>query len=1047
MALQSYLEVIGPGGDVRFIDIAQKRGIVNVGRHADNDIVIDRPGVASFHAVIDGRQTPFQIMLLAPEGVLSVRGEMLTTGAARALNTWDACEIGGYTIMVCEGEAGALPVVAPPARGSAAAARAAKAPRAAAPVAPAAAAAAASQALPPAATGLAGALGKLGIGKSAGAGETDAAGGSLMPTPVPPATVAPLPSLPADRKDDSLLLEIGTREWTIDVEQTIEIPLTVVNGGNIVAQFDISVQGIEPAWVEIIPPSVNLNERQRAEVTVRITPPRLPTSRAGKHFFSISVRSPNYPDRAAVAGATFTINKFYGFDVGELSPRQQSISYHKHVGEVKLTMINRGNSEMGIRLIGEDLEHGLHFEFSTPTHTASLARQAEFRLPSNAPVEVPVRITPIHRRMVALRNHTYQMSVTATPTEGQLTPRAIIGQVTTSPLFGKLSLLLMTVAILALVVAIFRPWIDDFSSDRLTVIAKQPVLLSWRASPFANLRIKTETGTTVLQSANGSTQVFPEKDGTTYVLEADNLLTRINAQWFGASSNPVTIKVVPVLPKVSFALTMPDGKRNLAPSTATMTIIRGESVTLAWEIQDADAITLSSNGAGETISSGVDKRQLSPERDTTYILVARNKYGEETRNLAVSVKEPPTGTPTPTPTIASPVIVRFDVVPQVITAGQTIKLDWEVSNANEVAIQGVEGANVFPAKGTTNQTPLKDTSYVLKAVNGPNVAVLQVAVVVQPAPTPTTTPVPPKIEQFQLTHTDVVRGSPDAADLKLVWLVSGQTSNISISGPDFPVVGNLSTSGQLPVVATKSTIFVITAQNGTLVASQSVTLNLIEPTPTPTPLPPPPPLPSITFFRLESASGSTTEVIPLPSSVTNTVKYSVIAGTNVKFSWDVQNSAKVTFVGIGDQPPNGNLLLNIRQQRSPYQLQAFNAANQSVSVFIDITVLPQPAPAAPINVTGTNGPNGGPPLTVQWSYAGSATILGFRLYRATVPSTAYSRIVDENSLKPTIFQFADPVLPACGRSYYVVAVYQDILTGDIKETARSVTTWYSRVCP
>jgi pSer/pThr/pTyr-binding forkhead associated (FHA) protein len=58
MPAQDQLEIITPSGDIRFYDLDPRQGIANIGRHPDNDIVIDSLHVAPFHAVLDYSQKP-----------------------------------------------------------------------------------------------------------------------------------------------------------------------------------------------------------------------------------------------------------------------------------------------------------------------------------------------------------------------------------------------------------------------------------------------------------------------------------------------------------------------------------------------------------------------------------------------------------------------------------------------------------------------------------------------------------------------------------------------------------------------------------------------------------------------------------------------------------------------------------------------------------------------------------------------------------------------------------------------------------------------------
>ena len=65
MPSRDQLEILSPEGRISFYDLDPVKGITNIGRHPANDIVVDSPGVAEFHAVLDHRARPFQLVLLA----------------------------------------------------------------------------------------------------------------------------------------------------------------------------------------------------------------------------------------------------------------------------------------------------------------------------------------------------------------------------------------------------------------------------------------------------------------------------------------------------------------------------------------------------------------------------------------------------------------------------------------------------------------------------------------------------------------------------------------------------------------------------------------------------------------------------------------------------------------------------------------------------------------------------------------------------------------------------------------------------------------------
>ena len=178
-----------------------------------------------------------------------------------------------------------------------------------------------------------------------------------------------------------IIAELAEHEWIIDVEQAATCQVTIINGGGIVATFAIQVEGVAQSWVAIAPPEVNLNEGERTTVTVTITPLRHPSSRAGTHPIAIVVTSPNYPDHRSQRSATLTINPYYDFAVGELSPRQQSVGGRRPVGNTVFSVANLGNSQAPFRFEARDDERACNFEFELPGETATLAHQVEMRLP------------------------------------------------------------------------------------------------------------------------------------------------------------------------------------------------------------------------------------------------------------------------------------------------------------------------------------------------------------------------------------------------------------------------------------------------------------------------------------------------------------------------------------------------------------------------------------------------------------------------------------------------------------------------------------------
>ena len=113
MAKVDQLEIINPDGQVYFIDLDPGRGVTNIGRNPENDVVIDSPRVAEFQAILDHRQRPFSLVLLTPEGEVTMDGERLAANARKLVHSWDTIQMDGVAVVVIEGDAQSAPAVAP----------------------------------------------------------------------------------------------------------------------------------------------------------------------------------------------------------------------------------------------------------------------------------------------------------------------------------------------------------------------------------------------------------------------------------------------------------------------------------------------------------------------------------------------------------------------------------------------------------------------------------------------------------------------------------------------------------------------------------------------------------------------------------------------------------------------------------------------------------------------------------------------------------------------------------------------------------------------
>jgi hypothetical protein len=1001
---QDQLEIIRSSGEIEFYNLDPGKGITNIGRHPENDIVLVSPGVAAFHAVLDHRQKPYQLVVLSQESPTTLGGQILPSNVSTPLHDWDAIQFDGHTLVLLEN---GHPAVAPPMPTA----------RLGMPSPP-----------PPEITG-------------------------RPPTGFPPPTTRPeefvtppsvpiqfFTTTPPDITSEAILIEMPEeREQIVDVEQPANYNLTIVNGGSIVATFIISVVGVDRNWVVVSPAHVNLFEGERAPVTISIIPPRRSTSLAGPHPFAIVVSSPNYPGQTSRRGAMLNINPYYDFAVSELTPKRQTISWFKPSGEVYVSITNRGNSEALFRVEGEDDERACSFEFTIPDEAVGLARQVDVRIPPDETMSIPVAITPHSRRLIGLRKRTHSFTMTTTLLEGQQTPRSLLGELKQAPLIGPLLIFLMIFLTLAAIFYIFWPK-AHFIVNPSSITAGQDVTLAWNASPalFVTIKLNGEPA----ESPRGTLKEELYRT-TVYELTADTWLSKLFPALTDSVSRPV--EVTPVRPYIGLFQAQPEET------------LSGQPVILSWFVVGADELTLTDNtlGKADTLTNPAGSRQLIPDQDTTYTLSAVNASApdEPVEKLAI------VRVSTPTPVIPDPPVIEyFMAAPQVISAGQSVTLQWAVSNAESVSVKPL-GDNLPPVSPPINHWPQETTLYVLSASNGEQTVNAIQQVVVGQAPTPTPEPTPgaaPTIELLSITPEEWVRVEPERDDkdneieVQINWVVTGDTTNVELTGgpPGYEKLSNLSRIGQVKLKVMDTTVFVLTASNGDAQAVKTTQIKFLDPTPTPEPTSAADEdtdgdddettAPEIASFTAEGVS---------PSDQVTAVGgdppvYQVVAGSNVNLRWSVNDANTVTLVGVGEQPPAGTHTLSNVVADQIFQLTA-EGDGGTTQAFLQLQVVNKPTPPQPFDVNGTE--NAANEVTLTWDYDAENDIIGFRVYRDN--GSGFLRVADESTLINSTRQWFDSAGAAICRGYYVTAVYIEPISGNKAETAASTNSWYSSSCP
>ncbi len=852
------LEIITANGVIEFYDLQPGKGITNVGSHPENDLVLEGPGIASFHLMVDHRQRPYQLLLLSNEFPTQMAGHPLRADHTHDLQNWDSIEVGGHTLILLQGRNGSV--------------------------------------APTATQHTVSSLAET-LYESVPTGQPTVRSSfpSSMPLPgiapvppmwtVPPSTVAQFPPalLPTentgapmplrnglytpllapvrDHIDDAILVEMLLREQLVDVGQTAAYTLTVTNAGDLVANFQIELFGIDPSWVVILPTQINLNDAESGMATITITPPRHPSSLAGRHHFAIKVTTQEYPDRYSEIGATLILNPYYEVQVGELAQKRQTLTWNNPVGETYFAVVNGSNTVTQVQVEAQDDERSCHFEFQLPNHPVTFARQAELRLGPGEATEVTLLVEANERPLISFRNRIHQYDVRVLPVGGQQFPRTVGGQVKIVPLIGKWILLLFFLLMLMLVIAIFTPRISDFDVTPPSVAFGEPVQVSWRASIFSRVNVTGPGLLNVDSEPQGVVTALPPAAGVVeYDIKVENFISRLGLARFGEQELSREVMVGEVRPTVNLAVN---------PTT----VILGQPVMIDWSVLDATEAILTIDGIPEKLTGDAlrGSRTIRPERNTQVSLSARNP------SIAIGDEDPPkqalvtvliaTSTPVPTPAI-----FIFDMSPVVITAGEPVDVQWRVGNVESISISNV-GEQLAP-EGSRQITPAQTTTYQLSASNPAGAPIFrEITIFVNPAPTGTPLPLAPVIEFFKINTNSIILGNPSPVTLS--WSIKGDLTSVQIFSPDLQLTSSLTRTGTIPIAPEKSTFFILTAANRdqSSTAQVEIVVSIPTPIPTTTPIPTSPPTPAVPLFSVSNSD--------------------ITAGDTVTLRWQVENTDKV----------------------------------------------------------------------------------------------------------------------------------------------------------
>jgi Protein kinase domain len=285
------------------------------------------------------------------------------------------------------------------------------------------------------------------------------------------------------------------------------------------------------------------------------------------------------------------------------------------------------------------------------------------------------------------------------------------------------------------------PSIVSFAAEPAALQAGQFSRLHWAVSGVARrVSIAPEIGEV---DASGSRPISPAKS-VTFTLTAEGPGGTVSS----TVDVRVSVSALPAPPSVDLFVAEPNS------------IQRGQTATLRWTVVGNATRVSIAPGIGTVPATG--EHLISPGGKLTYTLTAAGPGGSTSSSVTVSVS---------TPASASPVIEAFSADPQVIRAGESATLQWDVRGEG-VTVSIHPGTGNLPPKGISRVAPRSTVTYELTAHGAGGSVSREVTLEVKvPTPVPPADPVGKEREAILQTlaaYSKAVENKDEEA-IRSVW--------------------------------------------------------------------------------------------------------------------------------------------------------------------------------------------------------------------------------------------------------------------------------------
>jgi hypothetical protein len=504
-------------------------------------------------------------------------------------------------------------------------------------------------------------------------------------------------------------LELGNDLVDVDAGSPSPVVLTVTNRGAATDRFEIEVEGIDAEWKAVPVPVFTVEAGEKHSERVFIRPPRASESLAGNYPFAVTVRSLESGEQKTSPGV-IQLKPFHHVTM-EINPKRGSYSTFSKRNVFEVSVVNLGNTEHTLQLVGNDPEDSCTYEFDQAQVTVGPGQQKHLSATVH-PTSNPV-LSGSHLIGFSITGRSVDVPTVVGTAQAQLEQRSAI-----SP-----SSLIIAILFVLVVggwwIARPKPPGIQLTVDPVNVTQGSPVLISWVAHDANHVKITaTEADRTVVQVVEGpdlqsSRQIQLDVPGSAQIV------AEVSKDSVDGPPEHKTVMVTALPAKV---------KPEIQDFTASpLRVQAGAPITFKWHVKDAVTVEISPWNKVLDADLPSDTESFDTSGPLECILTAKSVDGTTTQSKQ----------PIKIEVVGDANIVSFDASPSSVLQGQTTTLTWQVLNSSLVNLKvaGSAPQKVDPS-GTATYAINAKTQFVLTAYDAQSRPTIKKIVVTVQAPPP-----------------------------------------------------------------------------------------------------------------------------------------------------------------------------------------------------------------------------------------------------------------------------------------------------------------------